>query len=40
MLRDADDVLSVIAFTFDAGLIIAIDVVRNPDKLTAVPDPG
>jgi RNA polymerase sigma-70 factor (ECF subfamily) len=27
---------SVIAFTLDAGRIVAIDVVRNPDKLRGV----
>ena len=40
VLRDAAGVLSVIAFTVDAGRITAIDVIRNPDKLTAVPEPG
>jgi hypothetical protein len=39
-LRDADGVLSVISFTVDAGRITAIDVVRNPDKLSAVREPG
>ncbi|MFV2174891.1 RNA polymerase sigma factor SigJ [Actinomadura sp. LOL_016] len=38
--RDADGLLSVASFTFDAGRIVAIDVVRNPDKLTTVPDPS
>lgn len=33
-----DDGLSVMAFTVDAGLITAIDIVRNPDKLGGVPD--
>ena len=37
VLRDADGVLSVISFTVDRGRIAAIDVVRNPDKLTGVP---
>jgi hypothetical protein len=32
--------LLVIAFTVDAGRITALDVMRNPDKLTTVPDPG
>ena len=36
VLRDADDVLTVMAFTLDAGRILAIDVVRNPDKLRHV----
>ena len=40
MLRDADGVLSVISFTVDRGRIAAIDVVRNPDKLTDVREPG
>ncbi|MEW2352384.1 RNA polymerase sigma factor SigJ [Spirillospora sp. NPDC029432] len=37
---DGDGGLSVIAFTVDAGLITAIDLVRNPDKLVRVPDLG
>jgi len=40
VLRDADGVLSVISFTVDGGRITAIDVVRNPDKLSAVREPG
>ena len=40
VLRDADGVLSVVSFTVDGGRIAAIDVVRNPDKLTGVPEPG
>ena len=40
VMRDGDGVLTVIAFTIDAGRITALDVMRNPDKLTAVPDPG
>jgi RNA polymerase sigma-70 factor, ECF subfamily len=40
VLRDAFGFLTVIAFTVDAGRITAIDSVRNPDKLTTVPDPG
>jgi RNA polymerase sigma-70 factor (ECF subfamily) len=39
VLRDADGLLSVIALTIDAGSIVAIDVIRNPDKLAAVPEP-
>jgi RNA polymerase sigma-70 factor, ECF subfamily len=38
VLRDADGVLTVMALTVDAGRITAIDVIRNPDKLTGVPD--
>ena len=40
VMRDGDGVLTVIAFTIDAGRITAMDVMRNPDKLTTVPDPG
>ena len=40
VLRDADGVVSVISFTVDGGRIAAIDVVRNPDKLTGVREPG
>jgi RNA polymerase sigma-70 factor (ECF subfamily) len=40
VLRDADGVLSVVSFTVDGGRIAAIDVVRNPDKLTGVREPG
>ena len=40
VLRDADGVLSVISGTVDRGRIAAIDVVRNPDKLTGVREPG
>ena len=38
VIRDADGVLSVMALTVDAGRIVAIDVIRDPDKLTAVAD--
>ncbi|MFI0453430.1 RNA polymerase sigma factor SigJ [Actinomadura sp. 6N118] len=38
VVRQDDGVLTVAAFTMDAGRIIAIDVVRNPDKLARVPD--
>jgi RNA polymerase sigma-70 factor (ECF subfamily) len=40
VLRDADGVLSVISFTVDSGRVAAINGVRNPDKLTGVPEPG
>jgi RNA polymerase sigma-70 factor, ECF subfamily len=40
VLRDTDGVLSVISFTVDGGRIAAIDVVRNPDKLTGVRERG
>jgi RNA polymerase sigma-70 factor (ECF subfamily) len=36
VLVDATGVLTVISFTVDAGRIVAIDAVRNPDKLTGV----
>jgi RNA polymerase sigma-70 factor (ECF subfamily) len=39
VLRDSLGFLTVIAFTVDAGRIVAIDSVRNPEKLTAVPEP-
>jgi RNA polymerase sigma-70 factor, ECF subfamily len=37
---DADGVLSVVSFTVDSGRITAIEVVRNPDKLGGVREPG
>jgi len=36
VIRDADGVLSVLALTVDGGRITAIDVIRDPDKLTGV----
>ncbi|GMA23104.1 hypothetical protein GCM10025864_08630 [Luteimicrobium album] len=39
VLRDAQDVLSVVALTVRDGVITAIDVVRNPDKLRGVVAP-
>jgi RNA polymerase sigma-70 factor (ECF subfamily) len=39
VMRDADGVLTVIAFTIDADRITALDVMRNPDKLAGVPEP-
>ncbi|MDT0445010.1 RNA polymerase sigma factor SigJ [Streptomyces johnsoniae] len=38
VFRSSDGERSVMAFTVDAGLITAIDIVRNPDKLARVPD--
>jgi RNA polymerase sigma-70 factor, ECF subfamily len=38
VLRDADGVLTVVSFTVDAGRIVAIDAVRNPDKLAGLPE--
>jgi RNA polymerase sigma-70 factor, ECF subfamily len=40
VLRDAFGFLTVISFTVDAGRITAINSVRNPEKLTTVPEPG
>ena len=37
MIRDADGILTVVSLTIDAGLIVAIDIVRNPDKLSHAP---
>jgi RNA polymerase sigma-70 factor (ECF subfamily) len=34
------EALNVMSFTVDAGRIVAIDIVRNPDKLRGVPVPG
>lgn len=39
VLRDADGVLTVIALTIDGEAIVAIDVLRNPEKLGSVPAP-
>ncbi|XRQ08888.1 RNA polymerase sigma factor SigJ [Actinomadura welshii] len=36
VLRGTDDVLSVVSFTFDDGRIVAVDIIRNPDKLTGI----
>jgi RNA polymerase sigma-70 factor, ECF subfamily len=38
VLRAADGVLTVVSFTVDGGRIVAIDAVRNPDKLSALPE--
>ncbi|MFC5746443.1 RNA polymerase sigma factor SigJ [Actinomadura rugatobispora] len=40
VIRDTEGGVSVMAFTVDAGLITAIDFVRNPDKLARLPDLG
>jgi RNA polymerase sigma-70 factor (ECF subfamily) len=37
MIRDSDGIVSVVSLTIDAGLITAIDIVRNPEKLSRVP---
>ncbi|MGW3404668.1 hypothetical protein [Streptomyces zhihengii] len=39
VVRDLDGVLAVVSVTVDAGRITAVDVVRNPDKLTSVHPP-
>jgi len=36
LLRDTDGVLTVISLTVDSGLIVAIDIMRNPHKLRRV----
>jgi RNA polymerase sigma-70 factor (ECF subfamily) len=38
-LLGVDGALSVIALTVDANRIVAVDIVRNPDKLSSVPAP-
>ena len=40
VVRDGGGVLTVVAFTVDRGRITALDVIRNPDKLTALPKAG
>jgi RNA polymerase sigma-70 factor, ECF subfamily len=40
VIRDAFGYLTVISVTIDGGRIVSMDAIRNPDKLTAVPDPG
>jgi RNA polymerase sigma-70 factor (ECF subfamily) len=42
VLRDGEGIVTVVAFTIDDDRIVAIDVVRNPEKLTGVraPDEG
>lgn len=37
LLRDADGIVTVIALTIGDGQVTAIDVIRNPDKLRALP---
>ncbi|MFG2003772.1 sigma factor [Spirillospora sp. NPDC048911] len=39
-LGDEDGGVSVAAFTMDHGRITAIDIIRNPDKLTDIPFPA
>ncbi len=36
VVTDLDGILTVASFTVDAGRIVAIDVIRNPDKLTGI----
>jgi RNA polymerase sigma-70 factor (ECF subfamily) len=40
VVRDGGGVLTVLAFTVDRGRITALDAIRNPDKLTALPEAG
>jgi RNA polymerase sigma-70 factor, ECF subfamily len=40
LIVDAGGVLSVISLTIDAGRVVAVDIVRNPDKLRHVAAPG
>jgi RNA polymerase sigma-70 factor, ECF subfamily len=40
VVRDPDGVLTVVALTIDAGRVTAIDVIRDPGKLTGVPGFG
>jgi RNA polymerase sigma-70 factor (ECF subfamily) len=40
VVRDGGGVLTVVAFTVDRGQITALDAIRNPDKLTALPEAG
>jgi RNA polymerase sigma-70 factor (ECF subfamily) len=40
VVRDGGGVLIVVAFTVDQGRITALDAIRNPDKLTALPEAG
>jgi RNA polymerase sigma-70 factor, ECF subfamily len=40
VVRDGGGVLTVVAFTVDRGRITALDAIRNPDKLTALPEVG
>jgi len=37
--RDVGEVLTVVAFTVDAGRIVALDTVRNPEKLAPRREP-
>ncbi len=36
VVRDSEGILSVMTLTLDDGRIVAVDVIRNPDKLTRV----
>ncbi|MBJ7329911.1 MAG: RNA polymerase sigma factor SigJ [Solirubrobacteraceae bacterium] len=40
VMRDANAVLTVMAFAIEGGRITAIHTVRNPEKLRGVPSPG
>jgi RNA polymerase sigma-70 factor (ECF subfamily) len=39
VVREPDGTISVISIAIDANRITAINIVRNPDKLTHVPAP-
>jgi RNA polymerase sigma-70 factor (ECF subfamily) len=39
VLRDFHGVLTVVAVTVDGGRFVAIDVMRNPEKLRGIPEP-
>ena len=38
VIRDAEGILSVLTLTVDNGRIVAIDVIRDPAKLSRVPE--
>ena len=40
LIVEDSGVLSVISLTIDAGRVVAVDIVRNPDKLRHVAAPG
>jgi RNA polymerase sigma-70 factor, ECF subfamily len=40
VIRDGLGYLTVISVTIDGGRIVSMDAIRNPDKLTSVPDPA
>jgi RNA polymerase sigma-70 factor (ECF subfamily) len=36
VIRDANGILQVVSFTVDGGRVVAVDIMRNPDKLPGV----